>query len=182
MKLIHTNLEGLVLIKPDVRSDDRGFFVESYSQRRLEQIGIFTVFVQDNHSFSSKKGTLRGLHFQTPPHAQTKLLRVTKGSIYDVVVDLRKLSPTFGKWRAFTVSAENFNQIYVPAGFAHGFCTLEKNTEIEYKVDCPYSQEHDAGVRWDDPDLKIDWPIKDPILSVKDQALPDLKRVISPFN
>ena len=181
MEFIRTDLEGIILLKPDVHADERGFLLESYSQVRFADGGIDVTFVQDNHSRSAKKGVLRGLHFQVPPVAQSKLIRVTRGAIYDVVVDLRKSSPTYGKWRSFDLSAENFQQLFVPAGFAHGFCTLEENTEVQYKVDSPYSPAHDCGIRWNDPDLAIVWPIKEPILSAKDHDLPYFKDFTSPF-
>ncbi|MGA2507208.1 MAG: dTDP-4-dehydrorhamnose 3,5-epimerase [Chitinispirillaceae bacterium] len=181
MEFIRTDLEGIVLIKPDVHVDQRGFLLESYSRDRYVKGGIAASFMQDNHSFSVKKSVIRGLHFQVPPAAQNKLVRVTSGAICDVVVDLRKSSSTFGKWLSFDLSARNFRQLYVPAGFAHGFCTLEDNTEVQYKVDCPYSPTHDSGIRWNDPDIAIVWPIKEPIISDKDGNLPYLKNFASPF-
>jgi dTDP-4-dehydrorhamnose 3,5-epimerase len=181
MEFMKSDLEGVVLVKPDVHADERGFFLESYSFPRYAGAGINPVFVQDNHSRSVSKGVLRGLHFQVPPCEQNKLVRVTRGAIYDVVVDLRKSSPTFGKWRSFELSAANFNQLYIPAGFAHGFCTLEGNTEVQYKVDSPYSPGHDRGILWNDPDLAIAWPMTEPILSVKDRGLPLLRDFVSPF-
>lgn len=181
MEFIPSDLDGVVLVKPDVHKDPRGFFLESYSQDRFADHGISAVFVQDNHSRSVQKGVLRGLHFQVPPFSQNKLIRVTRGAVWDVVVDLRTSSPTFGKWRSFDLSAGNFHQLYVPAGFAHGFCTLEENTEVQYKVDRRYSPAHDAGIRWNDPALAIAWPVRKPLLSAKDAALPCCKDFPSPF-
>ena len=181
MEFIRNDLEGIVLIKPDVHADQRGFLLESYSRDRYTKCGIAASFIQDNHSLSVKKGVVRGLHFQVPPATQNKLVRVTRGAICDIVVDLRKSSKTFGKWLSFDLSADNFRQLYVPAGFAHGFCTLEDNTEVQYKVDNPYSPAHDSGIRWNDPDIAIVWPVDDPVLSVKDGNLPYLRNFASPF-
>ncbi|WP_123042239.1 dTDP-4-dehydrorhamnose 3,5-epimerase [Cohnella candidum] len=167
-------LPGVKLIEPKVFQDHRGFFVESYNQERYVQNGIPMVFVQDNHSLSVETGVLRGLHYQLEPKAQTKLVRVTAGSIYDVVVDIRKGSPTFGHWEGFTLSADNKHQLLVPKGFAHGFCTLEPNTEVQYKVDNLYSAEHDRGIAWDDPAIGITWPVEHAILSEKDTRHPKL--------
>lgn len=181
MNFIPSKLSGVELIEPDVHRDHRGFFLESYTKDKFIRGGVSAVFVQDNHSCSRVKGVVRGLHFQRPPCAQSKLIRVTRGAIYDVAVDLRKASPTFGKWQGFDLSAENFRQLFVPAGFAHGFCTTEDDTEVQYKVDNIYSPEADAGIRWDDPAFGIDWPVKKPILSDKDARLPFLKEIVSPF-
>ncbi len=181
MEFIRTDLDGVILIKPDVHADHRGFFVESYSEERFAGGGITAAFVQDNHSRSVQKGILRGLHFQIPPRSQNKLVRVTRGAVYDVVVDLRRSSPTYGKWCSFELSADNFRILFVPVGFAHGFCTLEKNTEVQYKVDCPFSPAHDSGIRWNDPDIAIAWPVRKPVLSAKDAKLPFLKNLPSPF-
>lgn len=181
MEFTKTNLQDAYLIKPQAFQDQRGFFLESYSQKKFAEQGIATTFVQDNHSLSVNKGVLRGLHFQTPPHAQTKLVRVTKGKVYDVIVDLRQQSPTFGQWQGFELSAENFLMLYIPKGFAHAFCTLEDNTEFMYKVDDFYAPECDAGIIWNDPTLKIDWPIQEPIMSEKDQLLPKFNDFNNPF-
>ena len=175
MKFITTDIDGLVTIQPDVHGDDRGFFLESYSQEAFEKAGITCRFVQDNHSCSKAAGVLRGLHFQKPPFTQAKLIRVTRGSIFDVAVDLRATSPTFGQWRGFELIAENFTMLFIPAGFAHGFCTLEPDTHVEYKVDAPYSPQHDSGIIWNDPRLAVSWPITRPILSTKDAHLPPLR-------
>lgn len=168
------SLPGVKLIEPVVFADSRGFFMESYNQERFASHGITTVFVQDNHSLSSETGVLRGMHYQLAPRAQTKLVRVTAGAIYDVIVDIRRGSPTFGQWEAFELSAENKRQLLVPQGFAHGFCTLSPNTEVQYKVDCLYSAEHDRGIAWDDPAIGIAWPTDAPILSAKDAKHPSL--------
>jgi dTDP-4-dehydrorhamnose 3,5-epimerase len=181
MEFKKTTLESAYLIKPDVFSDERGFFLESYSKKKFEENRINADFIQDNHSISVKPGVLRGLHFQNPPYAQSKLVRVTKGKVYDVILDLRKDSSTFGKWEGFELSAENFSMLFVPKGFAHGFQTLEPNTEFLYKCDELYHPESEGGIIWNDPDLNITWPIKDPILSEKDQKHPAFKNFNSPF-
>ncbi|PWI56771.1 dTDP-4-dehydrorhamnose 3,5-epimerase [Sulfoacidibacillus thermotolerans] len=154
--------------------DARGFFMESFKAQDFVEWGLQVQFVQDNHSLSQAPGTLRGLHYQLAPKAQTKLVRVLTGAIYDVVVDLRKASPTFGQWAGFLLSAHNFRQLLVPKGFAHGFCTLVPNTEVFYKVDESYSPAHDRGILWNDPDVGIEWPVSQPILSEKDQRHPVL--------
>ncbi len=181
MEKKETTLKDAYLIKPQVFQDERGFFVETYSKKKFEEIGIDMDFVQDNHSLSVSKGVLRGLHFQLSPDTQTKLIRVTKGSVYDVIVDLRKDSPTFGKWEGFHLSADNFLMLLVPQGFAHGFCTLEDNTEFQYKCDNYYAPENEGGIAWNDPTLGIDWPVKDPILAEKDKNHPLFKDFNSPF-
>jgi dTDP-4-dehydrorhamnose 3,5-epimerase len=176
-------LPEVLEIRPPRHGDHRGFFSEVYNASALAGHGIDTVFVQDNHSFSAEAGVLRGLHYQTPPAAQAKLVRVIRGAIYDVAVDIRLGSPTFGRWVGLTVSAEAWNQILVPEGFAHGFVTLEPATEVLYKVSAPYSPAHDRGIRWDDPAIGIDWPLDgpDPILSDKDRAAPLLADAAAAF-
>ena len=181
MKFIPSDLTGVVLIEPDVHRDHRGFFLESYTRDKFAGGGVTGDFVQDNHSCSAAAGVLRGLHFQNPPFAQSKLVRVTRGAIYDVAVDLRKSSPTFGQWRGYRLSDENFNLLFVPVGFAHGFCTLVDNTEVQYKVDRPYAPTADTGIRWNDPSVGIEWPVKEPVLSDKDKNLPFLREIVSPF-
>jgi len=168
---------------PDKFGDERGFFSETYNKAELEKNDINLNFVQDNHSLSAKTGTIRGLHFQTPPFAQTKLVRVISGAILDVAVDIREGSPTFGKHVSLIVSAKAWNQILVPEGFAHGFCTLEPDTEVIYKVNAPYSKEHDKGILWSDPDLEIAWPkvSGDFIISDKDKVHPRLCDLASYF-
>ncbi len=167
-------LDGLLEISPRKFGDDRGFFSETYNAKSFAEAGIDLNFVQDNHSYSAAKGVVRGLHYQLPPFAQDKLVRVTRGAILDVTVDIRKSSPTFGKWVALEVSAEKWNQILVPKGFAHGFMTLVENTEVIYKVTNYYSPEHDRSIRFDDPAIGIDWPIpaSGVQLSDKDQKAP----------
>jgi dTDP-4-dehydrorhamnose 3,5-epimerase len=174
MQIISSHLTDVKLLRPVRHVDNRGFFSEAYSQRAYEQIGITNKFVQDNHSLSRRKGVVRGLHFQTPPFAQAKLLRVLRGSIYDVVVDIRVRSPTYGRHIATVLGAQDWNQMFIPAGFAHGFCTLEPETEILYKVDSYYSAAHDCGIRWNDPALDIAWPVPEDEaeLSEKDRKLP----------
>lgn len=181
MNFIKTSMEGLTLIEPKVFRDERGFFLESYSFQEFRDNGIDIQFVQDNHSRSNVAGVLRGLHYQDPPFAQNKLLRVTRGSVYDVAVDLRKNSPTFGKWESFELSASNFRILFIPRGFAHGFCCLEPETEVQYKVDEFYSPAHDHGIRWNDPVLSVNWPVKEPLLSRKDAAQPFFNEITSPF-
>ena len=176
MKITATDLPSVLLLEPEVFSDMRGFFLESFNQNTFSKAGLNYNFVQDNHSLSLDTGVIRGIHYQLTPKAQTKLMRVLAGSIIDVVVDIRKNSPTFGRWIAVTLSAVNKKQILVPKGFAHGFCTLEPNTEVLYKVDEYYSPEHDRGILWKDPDLGIPWPTEHPILSDKDSRHPLLKQ------
>jgi dTDP-4-dehydrorhamnose 3,5-epimerase len=164
------------IVRPKKHGDARGFFSETYSQKALSDAGIPHVFVQDNHAFSAAKGTVRGLHFQIAPFAQDKLVRVARGSIFDVAVDLRRGSPTYGKHVSAVISAKDWNQILVPAGFAHGLLTLESDTEVLYKVTNYYSPEHDLGLLWNDPALGIAWPVSeaDAILSAKDKVQPRL--------
>lgn len=175
MRIIFTKLLGLIIIEPDVHGDNRGFFMESYSRAKFSELGIKHEFVQDNHSLSVETGVLRGLHYQLNPKAQTKLVRVASGAIYDVAVDIRKDSHTFGQWVGVILSEDNKRQLLVPQGFAHGFCTIVPNTQVLYKVDEYYSPEHDRGILWSDPALNIDWPTSNPILSDKDQKHPLLK-------
>lgn len=175
MNIISTKLEGLYIVEPDVHGDNRGFFMESYSSAKFAELGIDFLFVQDNHSLSVETGVLRGLHYQLNPKAQSKLIRVAAGAIYDAAVDIRKNSPTFGQWVGVILSEANMRQLLVPQGFAHGFCTIVPNTQVLYKVDEYYSPEHDRGILWSDPALGIDWPTTKPILSDKDQMHPLLK-------
>jgi dTDP-4-dehydrorhamnose 3,5-epimerase len=176
MKLIETGISGLVVLEPKVFKDDRGYFFESYNSQKLADLGITNIFVQDNQSKSSY-GVLRGLHYQLNPHAQTKLVRVLDGSIFDVAVDIRKGSPTFGKHFGIELSSENNLQLYIPKGFAHGFSVLSNTAVVMYKCDSLYNPQSERGVRFDDPALGIDWriPVKDAILSPKDIANPLLK-------
>lgn len=169
-------LDGVLEISPQKFDDSRGFFSEIYSARSFERAGIPLVFVQDNHSFTTSAGVVRGLHYQLPPHAQDKLVRVIRGRIFDVAVDIRRGSPTFAKWIGIEVSAQKWNQMLVPAGFAHGFVTLEPNTEVIYKVTDYYSPEQDRSIRFDDPQIGIEWPVSitDAKLSNKDRTAPNL--------
>ncbi len=175
-EIIGTPIPDLKIIRPRVFEDARGFFMETYTQSELEPLGVTQMFVQDNHSLSRQTGTLRGLHYQRPPFAQDKLVRVIRGRIWDVAVDIRRGSPTFRRWFGVELSAENKLQLLVPVGFAHGFLTLEADTEVIYKVSEPYSADCDAGIRWDEPEFAIDWPLPDarPVLSAKDEMLPRL--------
>lgn len=172
------------LITPKRFGDDRGWFTETFNARNFARVGIAEPFVQDNHSLSRPVGTLRGLHFQTPPHGQAKLVRCIRGRILDVAVDVRRGSPTYGRHVAAELSAENGEQLFIPVGFAHGFVTLEPDTEVTYKVTDFYAPECDGGIRWNDPDIGIDWPLaaaSGPVLSPKDEKLPFLKDFDSPF-
>lgn len=166
MRFAPKELRGVVVIEPDVHRDARGFFLESFHAEKYSQAGLPATFAQDNHSLSIR-GTLRGLHFQrqTP---QGKLVRVIRGEIWDVAVDIRPESPTFGRWTAETLSAQNFRQLYIPPGFAHGFCVLSDIAEVQYKCTTPYDPLDEAGIAYDDPELGISWPVQDPILSIRD--------------
>jgi dTDP-4-dehydrorhamnose 3,5-epimerase len=169
MQVSKTPIDGLLTIEPKIFADPRGMFYEVYSESRYEEHGI-PCFVQDNHSIS-KKGVVRGLHYQVNP-GQSKLVRVTRGEIFDVAVDIRKQSPTYGKWWGLSLSETNNFQLYIPIGFAHGFCVLSELAEVLYKCSDYYSPENELGILWNDPDLAIDWPVKDPILSEKDAVYP----------
>ena len=169
-------IEGLVIIEPRIFPDERGFFMETFKQSDFATAGIPGPFVQDNHSRSSR-GTLRGLHFQRPPYAQGKLVRVTRGAVWDVAVDLRRTSSTYGKWYALELSAQNHLMFWIPPGFAHGFVALEDDTELQYKCTAEYHAPSDGGVRWNDPDLAITWPMLDVLVSPKDASLPFLKEL-----
>ena len=169
MQVSKTPIDGLLTIEPKIFADPRGMFYEVYSENRYEEHGI-PCFVQDNHSVS-KKGVLRGLHYQVNP-GQGKLVRVTRGEVFDVAVDIRKQSPTYGKWWGLSLSETNNFQLYIPIGFAHGFCVLSELAEVLYKCSDYYSPENERGILWNDPDLAIDWPVKDPILSEKDAVYP----------
>lgn len=176
MKIIETELEGVYVIDPNVYGDHRGWFMEAYNQKEFAKLGMDLQFVQDNHSYSSQKGTLRGLHYQTNPMAQSKLVRCVRGEIFDVAVDIRKGSPTFGKWFGIELTADNKKQLLVPKGFAHGFVAISKDVEVQYKVDEDYAPDCEQSIRWNDPSIGIDWPIEGaPILSKKDENAPLLK-------
>jgi dTDP-4-dehydrorhamnose 3,5-epimerase len=180
MKIIPTPLDGLFLIEPRVFKDNRGYFYESYSKMYFLEAGITDSFVQDNQSMSMKNA-VRGLHFQSPPHAQAKLVRVSQGAVYDVVVDIRKLSPTYGQVFGTELNDQNHLMMYIPVGFAHGFATLADHTIFQYKCSNLYHPGSEGGIFWADGDLNITWPVDDPILSSKDQALPLFKDFESPF-
>ncbi len=173
MNVTTFEIPGLLLIEPKVFEDSRGFFMETYHARQYAEYGLPPQFVQDNHS-ASTKGTLRGLHYQLG-RPQGKLVRVTKGEVFDVAVDVRRGSPHFGKWLGVTLSAENKHQLYIPEGFAHGFCVTSKSAEVQYKCTDYYAPEEERGIIWNDPDISIDWPIKEPLLSDKDSSNSCLK-------
>lgn len=175
MKITKTDIEGLYIVEPQVFGDNRGWFMETWTKNKFEDNGIKIDFVQDNQSYSAQKGTLRGLHFQINPKCQTKLLRCTRGEILDVAVDLRRGSPTFKKWVSVKLTAENKKQFLIPKGFAHGFVTLTDDVEVQYKVDEYYAPECDRSVRFDDPEIGVDWGVSNPVLSNKDKSAPLLK-------
>lgn len=182
MKIEKTALEGVIALEPRRFGDHRGFFAETYNRAAFSRLGIETEFVQDNHSFSTEVGTVRGMHFQAPPHAQAKLVRCGRGAIFDVAVDIRKGSPTYGQWVGYELSAANGMQLLIPAGFAHGFVTLEPESEIVYKCSDYYAPETEGALRWDDPGVDIDWPLSgEAILSEKDARAPCLDDLDSPF-
>ncbi len=174
MELINTEIAEVKIVKPLVFGDNRGWFYESYSYEKLKQLGINTQFVQDNRSYSSEKGTLRGIHFQKSPMAQTKLITCTRGRILDVAVDLRKGSPSYLKWVSVELSEENKLMLYIPKGFGHGFVTLTDNVEVLYKVDEYYSKENDRSIKFDDKEIGVNWGVQNPILSQKDLTAPSL--------
>ena len=183
MKILNTKIDGVMVVEPTVFGDHRGWFTETYSQNKFSEAGIDLNFVQDNHSYSAAKGTLRGLHYQLNPKAQSKLVRCTKGSIFDVAVDIRIGSPTYGQWFGIELSSENKKQLLIPKGFAHAFMTLTDDVEVQYKVDELYSPENDRGIIWNDPSIKIQWPIDiTPILSEKDKKAPLLKNADNNFS
>lgn len=177
------DLDGVIAFTPPRFGDNRGDFAETYKKSAWAAAGVVDEFVQDNHSRSSRRFTLRGLHFQAPPFAQAKIVRVLRGRVLDVVVDIRKGSPSFGRWVALELSAERGEQIYVPVGFAHGFLTLEPDAEVHYKVSAEYSKDHELGLAWDDPTVAIRWPLDgaDPVLSEKDRLQPRLQDLATPF-
>ena len=174
MKVIETEIKDLYIIEPQVFGDNRGWFMESWSQKKMEEAGLFYNFVQDSHSFSEKKGTLRGLHFQKGSSSQAKLVRCVRGAVLDVAVDLRKNSKTYKKWVGCILSEENKKQFLIPRGFAHGFLTLTDNVEFVYKADNYYDPQADRNIIWNDEDINIDWGIENPILSEKDKKAPKL--------
>ena len=174
MKVIEIEIKDLYIIEPQVFGDNRGWFMESWSQKKMEEAGLFYNFVQDSHSFSEKKGTLRGLHFQKGSSSQAKLVRCVRGAVFDVAVDLRRNSKTYKKWVGCILSEENKKQFLIPRGFAHGFLTLTDNVEFVYKADNYYDPQADRNIIWDDEEINIDWGIENPILSEKDKKAPKL--------
>lgn len=174
MKVVSTDIEDLFIIEPQVFGDNRGWFMESWSQKKMEEAGLFYNFVQDNHSFSAVKGTLRGLHFQKGSSSQAKLVRCVRGAVLDVAVDLRKNSKTYKKWVGCILSEENKKQFLIPRGFAHGFLTLTDNVEFVYKADNYYDPQADRNIIWNDEEINVDWGIENPILSEKDKKAPKL--------
>ncbi len=177
MKKIETKLPGVYIVEPQVFGDHRGWFTETYNKQKFKNLGINNDFVQDNHSFSAQKGTLRGIHFQIGESAQAKLVRCSKGAVLDVAVDLRADSPTYKQWVAVELTKENKRQLYIPRGFGHGFLTLTEDCEFQYKVDNYYDSSADRSIIWNDIELSIDWGISDPILSDKDKEAPTLKQL-----
>ncbi len=178
-----TSLEGVLVIEATKYGDERGFFSEVFREDVLREYGFEKAFIQDNHAYSAEVGVLRGLHYQSPPFAQDKLVRVTRGAIYDVVVDIREGSPTYGEWYGVELSAENWKQILVPAGFAHGYVTTAADTEVLYKVTSYYAPQADKGILWCDADLGIDWQLggREPILSEKDARQPAFREMVKEF-
>lgn len=176
MQVIDLKLKGLKLIKPKVFEDERGFFLETYQEDVYKQLGIPYAFVQDNHSFS-QYGCIRGMHFQLVP-GQAKLVRVAEGEIFDVAVDIRPDSPTFGQWESVILDGKSHHQLFIPVGFAHGFCVMSPKAHVMYRVSHPYVATSEKGFRWDDQSIKIDWPIKDPILSERDQKAPSFQEIL----
>lgn len=181
MKFINTAIDGVIIVEPEVHGDSRGFFLESWSRRDFEQAGLHYNFVQDNHSFTALKGTLRGIHFQRGEWSQAKLVRCVRGAVLDVAVDLRPESPTYKQWVAVELSAENKRQLLIPRRFGHGFVTLTDDVEFLYKADNFYAPGHEGGIRWNDPELQIDWGVENPVLSAKDQISPFLKDAVTDF-
>ena len=181
MEIRERQLKGVFEITLKPHLDGRGFFMRTYDQTLFKEVGLEWNWVQENHSRSEQKGIIRGLHFQLPPYAETKLIRCINGVVLDVFVDLRKNSETFGQWDSIELSAENKKMIFIPRGFAHGFCTLTEISEVIYKVDNYYSPEHEVGLLWNDHDIGIDWPVKNPILSEKDQHNMTLKEFVEKY-
>jgi len=183
MQIKATEIPGVLLLNPRYFNDARGYFVETYNVRAARNAGLMAEFVQDNQALSLKRGTVRALHFQVPPKAQAKLVRVLRGSIYDVAVDLRSGSSSYGRWVGATLTAQGGEQIFVPRGFAHGYCTLEDGTEVAYKVDDYYAPDCERGLAWDDPTLNVSWPVSSPdaVLSDKDRKLPAFADFATPF-
>lgn len=185
MKVIETKIPGVLIIETDVFGDHRGYFTETYSKPKYEKLGIKVDFIQDNMSFSAKKGTVRGLHWQNPPYAQSKLVSCSKGRVIDIAVDIRKGSPTYGEWVSVELSEENHRQFFIPQGFAHGFLTLTENVEFRYKVDNIYNKESEGAIRYNDPTVNVDWTALlqgiTPTLSEKDENAPCLEESNNQF-
>ncbi len=181
MEIKPLKLEGTFEITFKRIGDERGYFMETYSKKLFAKYGLQTDWIQENQSLSARLHTIRGLHFQAPPFAQAKLVRVVQGEIFDVFVDLRKDSATFGQWDGINLSAENCASVYIPRGFAHGFCTLTENAIVQYKVDNAYAPEAERGIRWNDTNITIDWKANEPLLSGKDAILPFFRDLVSPF-
>ncbi|WHZ37755.1 dTDP-4-dehydrorhamnose 3,5-epimerase [Sagittula sp. MA-2] len=182
MEIEKTTLDGLLVLMPRRFGDDRGFFCESWNKQRMAEAGLHYDFVQDNHSLSAAAGTLRGLHYQCPPHSQAKLVRCGRGALYDVAVDIRLGSPSYGQWFGIELSFENGRQLMIPEGFLHGFVTLEPDTEIVYKCSDFYAPDCDGSVAWNDPEIGVDWPLDSaPVLSEKDANAPRLANIGNPF-
>lgn len=177
MEMIDLRLKGLKLIKPKIFRDERGFFLETFQQSEYVKMGLLDLFQQDNHSFSCQD-CIRGMHFQSVP-GQAKLIRTAVGKIYDVAVDIREHSPTYGQWEGVILDDQDHCQLFIPVGFAHGFCVLSKEAHVLYKVTAPYDPKYERGFRWDDPDINIQWPVKNPILSEKDRKAPMLEEIRS---
>ncbi len=180
MNVTPTEFDGVLLIEPRVWEDERGFFYESYNERTFAEHGIHARFVQDNHS-RSVRGVLRGIHYQAPPHAQAKLVRALSGEVLDVVVDLRRGSPRFGQWLGFNLSQTNHRMLFIPEGYGHAFCVLSDVAEVAYKCTDFYAPETAKGLRWNDPDVNVDWPVTEPILSAQDEAHPFLRELGQDF-
>jgi dTDP-4-dehydrorhamnose 3,5-epimerase len=181
MHIKERKIRGIFEIQLEPHKDKRGFFMRVYDDTIFERHGIHRIWVQENHSLSVEKGVIRGMHFQFPPHTETKLVRALSGEIYDVFIDLRKGSSTFGQWDSIKLSADNKKMIYIPRGFAHGFCTLTQNCEVVYKVDNYYAPDSEGSIRWNDPDLGIDWPVNKPILSEKDSKAKSFREFVEKY-
>jgi len=183
MHIEKTEIDGVLIVTPAKFGDERGFFSETFKSEALSAHGVSHAWVQDNHAFSSERGVVRGLHFQAPPFAQAKLIRVVRGAIYDVAVDIRETSPTYGRHVGIELSEQNWRQLYVPAGFAHGYCTLKERTEVIYKVSAGWNRDAEGGLRWDDPELGITWPVPagEAVLNARDKAWASLSDFKTPF-
>ena len=181
MKIHQTGILGLLVLEPKVHRDTRGFFIETWRDTWQKELALECQFIQDNHARSEAKGIVRGLHFQAPPYAQSKLVWATKGSIFDVAVDLRKNSSTYGKWFGLELSENNFLRMYIPKGFAHGYITLTDICEVQYKVDAYYNAQSEGGLLWNDTSIGIKWPLSEVVLSDKDKILPSIKNFQTPF-